>query len=152
MKLINMKWNWGYTLTVVFIAFAAHISYMVYKCTQEKFDLVSADYYNQELRYQDKIDGAKNAQKLNAVTLTQTSGSVCLQLPQQLDSKTVTGEVWLYCPANAALDFKHTLQVNKDGCMLIDKKNLAPVTYTAKISWQSGDTKYYNEQKLAVNK
>ena len=147
-----MKWNWGYTLTVVFIAFAAHISYLVYRCTQEKFDLVSADYYNQELRYQDKIDGAQNAKKLDTIKLTQTPAELSIQLPQQLDGKTVTGEVWLYCPANAALDCKQPLQVNKEGCMLIDKKRLAPVIYTAKISWQEGDIKYYNEQKLAIKK
>lgn len=149
---MKKKWNWGYSLLVVFVLLAAHISYLVYLCMQEKFDLVSSDYYNEELRYQDKIDGANNAKRLSAVQLSQTGDEVSIQLPKELNGDNLTGQVWLYCPANASLDFKQPLQVNKNGVMLIDKKKLADVKYTAKITWQAGDQNYYNEQIFAVNK
>ncbi|TKK71750.1 hypothetical protein FC093_01635 [Ilyomonas limi] len=147
-----MKWNWGYGLTIVFIAFASNVGFLVYKCTQEKFDLVSADYYNEELKYQDKIDGMQNAKQLSAVQLVQTGDEVSIQLPKELNGHALTGQVWLYCPANAALDYKAPLQVNEDGVMLIDKKKLADAKYTAKITWETGDTKYYNEQSLTIAK
>jgi hypothetical protein len=147
-----MKWNWGYGLTIVFIAFASNVGFLVYKCTQEKFDLVSADYYNEELKYQDKIDGMQNAKQLSAVQLVQTGDVISLQLPKELNGHALTGQVWLYCPANAALDYKAPLQVNDEGIMLIDKKKLADAKYTAKITWEAGDTKYYNEQSLIIAK
>ncbi len=73
-------------------------------------------------------------------------------MPKELAGNTLTGQVWLYCPANAALDYKDSLHANKEGVMLIDKKKLAHANYTAKITWQAGNTKYYNEQILAINK
>ena len=149
---MKLKWNWGWALTLVFIAFATHISILVYKCTQQQYDLVSADYYNEELKYQDKIDGAKNAKQLTPVQLVQTGEELSLQLPKELNGHALTGQVWLYCPANAAYDYKAALQVNDEGVMMIDKKKLADANYTAKITWEAGDTKYYNEQPLTIAK
>jgi hypothetical protein len=149
---MKLKLNWGWALTVVFIAFAAHISLLVYKCTQQQFDLVSSDYYNEELKYQDKIDGMKNAQQLTPVQLVQTGDEVSLQLPKELNGQALTGQVWLYCAASAANDYKAPLQVNSNGVMLINKKKLADANYTAKITWESGDAKYYNEQPLTIVK
>ena len=147
-----MKWNWGWALTFVFIAFATHIGVLVYKCNQQQFDLVSGDYYNEELKYQDKIDGKKNAEQLTPVHLVQTGNEVSLQLPKELNGYKLTGQVWLYCPANAAYDYKAPLQVDEEGIMLIDKKKLADANYTAKITWETGDTKYYNEQFITIAK
>ena len=144
--------NWGHKLTIVFVAFALLIGTMVYKCTQQKLDLVSSDYYNEELKYQDKIDGMQNAKQLAPVQLVQTGDEVSLQLPKELDGHSLTGQVWLYCAANAAYDYKAPLQVNEEGVMLIDKKKLADANYTAKITWEAGDTKYYNEQPLTIVK
>jgi hypothetical protein len=149
---MKLKLNWGWALTIVFIAFATHIGLLVYKCTQQQFDLVSSDYYNEELKYQDKIDGAQNAKQLTPVQIVQTSNEVSLQLPKELNGYSVTGQVWLYCPANAALDFKAPLQIDENGVMLIDKKKLADANYTAKTTWEVGDTKYYNEQPLTIEK
>src|SRR5690242_13425679 len=112
---MKLKLNWGWALTIVFIAFATHISLLVYKCTQQQFDLVSTEYYNDELKYQDKIDGMRNAKQLTPVQLIQSDNKLSLQLPKELNGYTLTGQVWLYCPANAALDYKAPLQVNEQG-------------------------------------
>src|SRR3954452_2338030 len=149
---MKLKLNWGWALTLVFIAFATYIGILVYKCTQQKLDLVSSDYYNEELKYQDKIDGMQNAKQLTPVQLVQTSDGLSLQLPKELNGHALTGQVWLYCPAHAALDYKAPLQVNNEGVMLIDKKKLADANYTVKITWEAGETKYYNEQPLTIVK
>ncbi|MFZ8343681.1 FixH family protein, partial [Staphylococcus aureus] len=53
--------NWGYKLLLAFISFALIIGILVYKSINTKYDLVSTEYYKDELRYQDKIDGSGNA-------------------------------------------------------------------------------------------
>ncbi|OYZ47929.1 MAG: hypothetical protein B7Y19_07425, partial [Sphingobacteriales bacterium 24-40-4] len=60
--------NWGNKLVVVFVAFALFMGYMVYRALSTKYDLVSKDYYKDELRYQERIDGVKNAVALDSVT------------------------------------------------------------------------------------
>ena len=68
--------NWGNKLILVFIVFAVMMSVLVYKSVNTKYDLVSKDYYKDELRYQDKIDGMHNAAKVSDVVVTQDADNV----------------------------------------------------------------------------
>ncbi|MFT4154094.1 FixH family protein [Parafilimonas sp.] len=144
--------NWGHKLTIVFIGFAGLIGTMVYKCTQQKFDLVSEDYYVQELKYQDKIDGNKAASEISPVTISQTANDVIIQMPEELKGLSLKGDVWLYCASKAADDVKLPLTLDANGIMEINKNHITGSSYTAKISWSSGNTKYYKELPLVVTR
>src|SRR5690348_3477734 len=122
--------TWGNKLVLVFVAFAALMSTLVYKCMNQKFELVSKDYYNDELRYQDKIDGMNNANKLSTVALVQsTNDDVQITLPKELNGLAATGSVWFYCPTSAVNDRKLTLQVNEQGTMNVRRGLLAAANY-----------------------
>lgn len=144
--------NWGYKITIVFVAFAVLIGTLVYKCTQQQYDLVSEDYYAQELKYQEKIDGSKAAASISPVKISQTTSDVVIQMPEELKGLSLTGDVWLYCANKASDDVKLPLQLDANGIMEIDKKTIAGSKYTAKISWSSSDTKYYKELPLIITK
>ena len=73
--------NWGNKLVVVFIVFGAFIGYLVYQAVNTKYDLVSKEYYKDELRYQDTIDRQKNASKLSDVKIEQDADAVTIHLP-----------------------------------------------------------------------
>ena len=89
--------NWGNKLVLVFIVFAALIFTLVYKAVNTKFDLVSKDYYKDELRYQEKIDGIHKANTLSSVAITQNNSTVTLALPKEMNGEIVAGEAWFYC-------------------------------------------------------
>ena len=88
--------NWGNKLIITFIVFAGAMSFLVYKCTQQTFDLVSKDYYADEIRYQDKLDGMTNAAKVSPVTIDQDEASVLIKLPAEMQGLKVKGEIWFY--------------------------------------------------------
>ena len=68
---MNFKMNWGKGLIGVFCLFALGMGTLAYKASSTKLDLVSNEYYKDELRYQDKIDGMNNASKISVYdTLT----------------------------------------------------------------------------------
>jgi hypothetical protein len=144
--------SWGYKVTILFVGFAVMIGTLVYKCTQQHYDLVSADYYDQELKYQDKIDGSKQAAAISPVTISQTENDVVIQMPAELKGEAMQGEVWLYCASNAADDIRLPLQVNYDGIMHINKGKIAGFNYTAKITWNSDNINYYKELPLIVSR
>lgn len=143
--------NWGNKIAVVFIAFATLIGTLVYKCMNQNFELVSADYYNDELRYQEKIDGMNNANKLSNVELSQSTDEITIRLPKELDGLAVQGEAWFYCAPNSLHDRKIPVLVNESGIMKIAKSKLAKSPYLVKLSWQNGIEKYYNEQNIRIN-
>ena len=142
--------SWGNKLVIAFVVFAAFIGTLVYKCTQNNFELVSAKYYEDELKYQDKIDGAGNANKLSLVKIDQTTDELKIKLPDEVKGDAVTGQVLFYCASNADNDRTIEIKADSDGMMFINKKQLAKATYTAKINWQVGTTKYYNEQLITI--
>lgn len=144
--------NWGYKLTIVFVGFALLIGTLVYKCTQQQYDLVSEDYYDQELKYQDKIDGSKQAATISPVTILQTANDVIIKMPEELKGEAIEGEVWLYCASKASDDLKLPLNVGYDGIMNVSKNKIAGSNYTAKISWSSGSVKYYKELPFIVSR
>jgi hypothetical protein len=123
----------------------------VYKCMKQNFELVSKDYYNDELRYQDKIVGMNNANKVSDVALMQTqTDDVEIKLPKELNGLSATGSVWFYCPTSSINDRKIPLQVNDDGVMQVKRGLLSATNYQVKITWQVGEDKYYAEKYLAV--
>lgn len=142
--------NWGHKITLVFIAFAALIGTMVYKCMNKNFELVSADYYDDELHYQDKIDGFNNAEKLSPLIITQTASQLQITLPNNKQWKQPSGQLWFYCANNATSDRKMPLQLNGSNVMTLSKTKLVRTGYTLKITWQDSGTKYYNEQLIAI--
>jgi len=144
--------SWGYKVTILFVGFAVMIGTLVYKCMQQHYDLVSADYYDQELKYQDKIDGSKQAATISPVTISQTANDVVIQMPAELKGEAMQGEVWLYCASNAANDIRLPLQVNYDGIMHINKSKIAGFSYTAKVTWNSDNINYYKELPLIVSR
>ena len=141
--------NWGHRLLIVLAGIALLISTLVYKCMHQNFQLVSTNYYDEELKYQDKIDGMHNAAIAGNIVLQQTDKSIKLQLPEALRNNKLTGQVYFYCPANALKDVKLGLQVN-DGDMLIDKSKLVASNYTIKLSLQSNSKPYYYEQPITI--
>ncbi|MDE3125013.1 MAG: FixH family protein, partial [Bacteroidota bacterium] len=89
--------NWGFKITAVFVSFTLLIGFLVYKSVHTKIDLVSTDYYKEELRFQKQIDGTHNANLLSAVKVEQTDSSIAIQFPNELRGTNLEGEAWFYC-------------------------------------------------------
>ena len=142
--------TWGTKLLLVFAGFAILMSSLVYLCMKQNFELVSKDYYAEELRYQDKIDGMNNANKISAVSVEERAGGIAIQLPKEVQGLATTGQVHFYCPEDSKRDRKIELAVNDEGLMLIDKAKVTKANYVVKVNWQNGDKKYFAEQRLSV--
>ncbi len=143
--------NWGNKLVIAFLLFAALMFTLVYKAVNTKFELVSKDYYKDELRYQDKIDGVSNANKLSNVIITQDAGQLIVELPKEMKGILCEGEIWLYCSNDESRDRKIPLQLDSSGKQIILKNTLAKGKYQCRLNWKSTGNLYYNEQNLTVN-
>lgn len=143
--------NWGHKLILVFIAFALSLSYMVYRCMQLPVDLVSKDYYRDELAYQQVIDGAGKAGQLSSkVQLRQDTGYIVVQLPPEMCNRAVKGNILFYCAANAGRDRQLALQPDTAARQLISTRSFIPGNYTVKITWEAGGVQYYSEEAFHV--
>ena len=142
--------SWGNKLVGVFIVFIALIGTLVYKSINSSFDLVSKDYYKDELRYQETIDAQKSAAQFSAIEVAQNNEAVTIQFPEEIKDKKVDGEIWFYSNADASKDIKFKIEVDKNGLMQIAKSQLIKTKYTVKINWQIATTNYYSEKSILV--
>lgn len=143
--------NWGNKLLITFIVFGAGMSLLVYKSVTAKFELVSKEYYKDELAYQQIIDGKKNAEGLSAnVTVTQDEKNIVLQLPEEMKGKNISGTVWFYSAADETKDRKFEIKTDAEGNQVFEKKIFFHINYRVKINWKADDKNYYTEIDLEL--
>ena len=143
--------NWGNKLLITFVVFGGGMFYLVYRSVTTNFELVDKDYYKNELRYQDVIDGVKRANALNdVVKLTPTVKGLELQLPAEMKDQKVAGTVHFYCAYDALKDRKFELNTDATGMQVLNAKLIASGNYTVKINWNAGGEEYYTEKSISL--
>ena len=146
-----MKINWGTGIVLAFVAFIAFIMYfVVIASTDEKanHDLVTEQYYKEELAYQDEIDAERNAMALpQRVVLNRSAEGLVLTFPASQDYRSITGKVLLYRPSNKRLDFELPLQLS-EGSILIPAKRLPEGRWDLKISWEYEGKAYLQKESI----
>lgn len=143
--------SWGNKLLFAFIVFAAGMIFLVYRAMSTNFEMVEKDYYKQELRYQEKINGIQEANNLTApVELSQSETGIHLRFPLEMKNKTLSGNVWFYCAYDEKKDKRFNLQTDMNGNQSFALDELQPGNYTVKINWMDGEKKYYTEQTITV--
>ncbi len=143
--------NWGNKLLFTFIVFAAGMFYLVYRSMHTNYELVEKDYYKNELRYQQVIDGTNRVNQLrSAVKLEQTANGITLELPQEMKHKIVSGDIWFYCAYDEKRDKRFSLQVNPEGIQVFRSPAVLPGNYIVKINWSNEGENYFSEKKLTV--
>jgi hypothetical protein len=143
--------NWGNRLLLVFVVFALGISTLVYLCMTTPVDLVSNDYYKDELAYQQVIDAVKRTNSLTgSVVLREKGQKISLQLPEEMKHASVDGTVSFYCPSDMARDKRMALAPDGEAHQDIDAGSIEPGRYSVRIRWTSGGVLYFSEQSINI--
>lgn len=146
-----MKINWGTGVVLAFIGFISFIMYFIITMnTDSKYDhdLVSEDYYADELKYQGDINKLKSAKTLTEnVTYKKTEAGLIIQFPKDIDTKKIIGKVFLYRPSNKQLDFETTISLS-DSYLLIPDKRLVDGRWNIKVDWQYSGNSYLFKESI----
>ena len=144
-----MKINWGTGIVLAFIGFISFIMYFIVTINVDKkydTELVTEDYYREELQYQNDINKLDNAKHLNEnITHQRTAEGLLITFPSDLDVNDITGNVFLYRPSNKQLDYETAISLSKP-YLLIPDKRLVDGRWDIKIDWQyNGQSYLYKE-------
>ena len=146
-----MKINWGTGIVIAFICFIAFILYFVIAMnTNKKYDhdLVTEDYYKEELEYQKDIDKLNNAKTLSEnISYNKTAEGLLIEFPKELEINKITGKVFLYRPSNKQLDFEIPISLSNT-YLLIPDKSLVDGRWNISIDWQYNGKSYLFKETL----
>ncbi len=147
------RFNWGHGLFIFISLFMASMLYLVSLCFKQNFDLVSKDYYEKEIAYQDQIEKNKNTaslQSASVVEFNKSSTAIDILLPQEFKEKEVKLDVYLYKPDDASLDRKISL-TSSQGQASIDAQTLKPGLWRVQMNWSDATADYYNETSVFIH-
>jgi nitrogen fixation protein FixH len=129
--------------SVIFVSF----------CLRHPVDLVAADYYEQEIRYQGQIDRIRQTQSLAASAAAKydpQTRTITVSLPPDQAQGQASGTIHLYRPSTERQDRQIPLAPGTDGVQTIDARDLLPGLWKVRVSWTVGRQEYYLDQRIVV--
>lgn len=146
-----MKISWGVKITVLYSAFVILIICMVSMAMRQKVDLESKDYYEQEIKFQDKINTKERTNKLKKpLTWEVNHNELLLKFPEQFKGKEVSGSIYFFRPSDASLD--KTIAIAGDTILErnVSTQALMNGLYKMQITWTADNVEYLNEGIIQV--
>jgi len=143
-----MKITWGHKIAGAYMLFVAGIVFLVFKANGERYDMVTKDYYEEELKFQQVIAESANANALSAtVTVEKLNDALSIRFPVEMRNKKIEVDFYLYYPADDMKDFRKSFTINQP-----EFTQALPAgfkgQYELKLSWSADGKKYYNERKI----
>ena len=146
-----MKVNWGTAMVIAMIAFILFILTFVYRSAvmdEYQHELVSEDYYGDELHYQEEIDKINNASKLDVdLTMVRTADGLTFRFPEDMEPEKISGTISLQRPSNKSLDLKMPIVLTDSGFLIPDQK-LASGKYLVVVDWKHENSEYMFKDEI----
>jgi nitrogen fixation protein FixH len=145
---------WPHVLIAWFVVFAAALAAWITFAVRQNLDLVRADYYEEEIRFQQQLDRLNRTAAIRgelALAYEASAHQITLRLPAAHAALRPVGRVQFYRPSNAALDFELPLAVDATGRQLIGTAALHPGQWKVRATWNAGGQDYFFEHTVILD-
>jgi hypothetical protein len=145
--------SWPLSIAIIYGLFVvAMLAYLIFS-RFNTVELVTPDYYSQDLKYQQQIDRANRTRDLtNDITwkYDQQKGNISLQFPADIEPQAINGKIVFFRPSDASLDNTVGINPNASGRQIINTSRLQSGMWRLKIFWKVDDTDYYSEGTIEI--
>ncbi len=146
-----MKINWGASIAIVYLLFVLSMILFVIKASRQTNDLVTENYYDDAVHYQDKIDAKNNSERFNSdfkASYSKVENRVLISVSNSTGS--LSGKLNFYKPDDAQKDFEVDLKTDTAGRQQVAANKMSKGLWHVKAAWQINGTKYYSESNLFI--
>ena len=141
--------NWGKWIIVSFVLFAAFIGILVVICVRQDISLVSKNYYQEELAYQQQIDRMNNTTRLDEKPVIAITGHA-LEIQFSQFNNLEGGEVNVFRPSDLCFDKQFILYTSTETTQRFDISSFPKGMYRVKMRWSMKGKEYYVEQVIIL--
>ncbi len=146
-----MKINWKALIAAVYISFISMILLLVGMSAGQKIDLVTDHYYEEELKFQGKIDKTERANALTQpLSWKITESDLQVDYPETFSDSAITGLIRMYCPSDNRNDRQFPIRA-KNNRQTIALAQIPAGRYKIQVDWKSGNDTYWNEGVVVVD-
>lgn len=139
------NFSWGHGVVIALFAFIAFILSMLFLFPngQKNSEMVTDNYYEEELQYQDVIDAKKRADNLQEKPVySQNVNGILVSFPKDYNNSNTTVKFVLNRTDDQNLDIKKSEQLDASQSILIPAKVLKQGNYTLRLMWTKDKTDY----------
>lgn len=141
--------NFGKWIVVAFVLFAGFIATLVTVCVRQDIPLVTKEYYNEELRYQEQIDRRQNTEALTDKPAISVTGNQ-LVVDYILLPGIERGELRLFRPSDPGLDENFKIASTSSTVQSFSITNPGRGLYRAQLTWTENGKEYYLEKVIVL--
>jgi hypothetical protein len=148
-----MKFTWGHaSVAIPVIIVVVFTSVLIRSMADDKkTELVTTDYYAKEIKFQEQIDKTKNALVLETeLSWVGVGDNLELGLIGKFNPEDVTGELVVYRPSNASLDFTMDISLDSSGIMRVPRDKFKKGKYQIQLSWKVNDLDCYLNKNVFI--
>lgn len=146
-----MKINWGWGIFIVLVLFIVFIGNLVYKTSKVNVDLISDNYYEKEIKYQEQIDKEQNTLSLkHDIHILKNKDFIEIVFPVDLDARDISGTIQFFKPDDASLDYMLDINPSSSQSQIINTKAFKQGWWELKINWSHQNIDYYKSEKILL--
>ena len=142
---------WPFAIILTFVLFFCGIAAVITIAATHRESLVSPNYYESELKFQDQIDAAARAHQAGATLGSDSAGQqVVIALPAAQLAQKFSGSIEFYRPSAPELDRHCQLEPGTDGRQTLDVSKFAAGPWLVRVRWNAAGQDYFLEQKITI--
>lgn len=140
--------DWGKGILLVIIAFVGFIlTLVVISVRQDDIHLVTENYYEKEIQYQDQIEREKSAAALDREVLVFDAQAKTMILDLPVGAR---GNLQLFRPSDARLDQELALDITNEGKTTVPLEKLKSGYWRVQLTWTENGVEFYEEKKISL--
>ena len=142
-----MKRNpWPYAIVAYFVIFIAAVTIWITFAVRNDQQLVRSDYYEQELKFQNDLDGqARGATTHASLDYDALKQLISISIP----SPVAKGAIYFYRPSDAKLDRQIDL-VLEGGAQKIDVARFQGGLWKVRLTWTAEGIEYHHDTRIVL--
>lgn len=143
---------WPVSLTIILTLLIVSSIIFVFFTRELSYELVTEEYYQEGLNYQDQIDRLNNTKKLERSVIIQImeNNQLLFFFPAQFPAEELNGTVEFFRPDDKNLDFKTEIQVDQGHRQVYDASQLRKGNWKVKVYWNHKSKRFYDEAKILL--
>lgn len=147
-----MKFHWGTRIFLIYGLFVAGVLAMVIYFMNQDVDLITEDYYKDEIKYQERIDKISRTKELSEdISFIFDGRNLKLKYPGAFSPVNIKGNVLFYRPSDLKEDVMLDVKPDTAGLQAIDVSGLKKGMWKVQVDWMVNNTSYYSESIININ-
>jgi len=146
-----MKNKWGIGIAIFYSSFVAVMIFFVFFSKTQNIDLVRDDYYNEDLRYQQKYEKLENTKNLkNDIVIDYLKDQSIVEFTFPAEMNDFAGLIQFYKPDNKEDDFVIPIHMKGEHIIKVPVGDKPSGVWRLNIDWIGDGTQYFKKHKFSL--